>query len=109
MSIDWEEDVQILLEDEEGQEHEFILIKKFLLDSEEYVVLQPMDEDEQIIFKFAKDDDGDEFLSYIEDEEEFGIVSEAFGMLFAEDDLDFIDDEFEDEFEYDEDEDEDGE
>lgn len=85
MNIDWEEDVQILLEDEEGQEHEFILIKKFLLDSEEYVVLQPMDEDEQIIFKFAKDDDGDEFLSYIEDEEEWEQVANAYKEIAMED------------------------
>jgi hypothetical protein len=29
MSSDWEEDVCLVLEDEEGQEHEFTLIKKF--------------------------------------------------------------------------------
>jgi uncharacterized protein YrzB (UPF0473 family) len=46
MSSDWEEDVCLVLEDEEGQEHEFTLIKKFFVDDAEYVVLQQVGDDE---------------------------------------------------------------
>jgi len=84
MSSDWEEDVCLVLEDEEGQEHEFTLIKKFFVDDTEYVVLQQVDDDEQIIFKFVSDDDGEEFLCEIEDEEEWERVVDAYQEMESE-------------------------
>lgn len=87
MSLDWEEDVCLVLEDEEGREHEFTLIKKFFMDDDEYVVLQPVDEDEQIIFKFARDEDGDEFLCYIEDEEEWERVVDTYREMESEEEI----------------------
>jgi len=79
VSLDWEkDDVCLVLEDEEGQEHEFALVKKFCMDDDEYVVLQPVDADEQIIFKFITDEDGAEFLCEIEDEEEWERAVDAY-------------------------------
>lgn len=78
MNIDWEEDDCLVLEDEEGQEHEFALIKKFIMDDQEYVVLQPADEDEQIIFELIRNEEGDEFLCEIIDENEWQRVVDAY-------------------------------
>lgn len=72
-----EEDVY-LLTDEEGQEHEFIILKKIALDNKEYAVLQPVDEDEAIILKYDRDENGEEILCDIEDDEEWERVADAF-------------------------------
>ncbi len=85
MTIDWEEDYQVILEDEEGQEHEFIFIDRFEVDNEEYVILQPVDEDEQIIFKLTRDEDGEEYLSEIEDDEEWERVVDIYREMNLDD------------------------
>ncbi|MDD2360529.1 MAG: DUF1292 domain-containing protein [Syntrophaceticus schinkii] len=48
------------------------------MDDAEYVVLQQVGDDEQIIFKFVRDEDGEEFLCEIEDEEEWERVVDAY-------------------------------
>jgi uncharacterized protein YrzB (UPF0473 family) len=87
MTFDREEDNQLILEDEEGQEHEFIFIDRFELDDQEYVILQPVDEDEQIIFKLSRDEDGDEYLSEIEDEEEWERVVDTYREINLDEDM----------------------
>lgn len=78
MTDNWEDDAQLILEDEEGNEHEFMLIDRFVLDENEYVILQHADEDEQIILKLSTDEDGEEYLSEIEDDEEWECVADAY-------------------------------
>ncbi|MFY9140117.1 MAG: DUF1292 domain-containing protein [Thermacetogeniaceae bacterium] len=87
MTFEREEDVQLVLEDEEGQEHEFIFIDRFELDDEEYVILQPVGEDEQYIFKLSRDEDGEEYLSEIEDEEEWERIADLCRELILNEDL----------------------
>ncbi len=87
MTIDWEEDDHLILEDEEGQEHEFIFLDRFELDDKEYVVLQPVDEDEQIIFKLFRDENGEEYLSEIEDEEEWERVVDTYREINLDEDI----------------------
>ncbi|MGB4503768.1 MAG: DUF1292 domain-containing protein [Syntrophaceticus sp.] len=87
MSLDWEEGVCLVLEDEEGQEHEFTVIKMFFLEDEEYIVLQPVNEDEQFIFKITRDENGDEFLCEIEDEEKWEQVADAYREMISEEEI----------------------
>jgi len=87
VSIDWEEDDCLVLEDEEGQEHEFTLIKKFSWENSEYVILQPANEDEYYIFMLNRDDDGNEFLCEIEDEDEWEQVADAYQEMVAEEEI----------------------
>jgi uncharacterized protein YrzB (UPF0473 family) len=86
MSIDWEEDVALVLEDDEGKEHEFNLVYKFIMDDNDYVVLQPVDEEEQIIFKYSRTEDGEDFLCHIEEEEEWERAVDTYQNLLSEDD-----------------------
>jgi uncharacterized protein YrzB (UPF0473 family) len=87
VSIDWEEDDCLVLEDEEGKEHEFTLIKKFSWENGEYVILQPANEDEYYIFMLDRDDDGNEFLCEIEDEDEWEQVADAYQEMVAEEEI----------------------
>ncbi|MDD2555114.1 MAG: DUF1292 domain-containing protein [Syntrophaceticus sp.] len=85
MNSDCEENV-LLLEDDEGQEHEFNLVYKFMMDDNEYVVLQPVDGDEQVLFKYSQNEDGEDFLYYIEEEEEWEKAVDTYqNMLSVED------------------------
>ncbi len=93
MSIDWEEDDCLVLEDEEGKEHEFTLIKKFSWENGEYVILQPANEDEYYIFMLDRerpvsiDWEEDEFLCEIEDEDEWEQVADAYQEMVAEEEI----------------------
>ena len=91
----------IILNDEEGNEIQFEFLDLVELDSEEYVVLLPVDEDEDeeepgevVILKVEQDSlDGDE-ESYIgiEDQEELNAVFQIFKDKFK-DEFNFLDEE----------------
>ncbi|GFN23233.1 DUF1292 domain-containing protein [Thermanaeromonas sp. C210] len=76
----------ILLRDEEGQEHEFLVVDILEVDDEEYAVLLPVVDsaDEAIVLKIGRDEEGREVLYAIEDEEEWERVVEAWDELVDE-------------------------
>ena len=74
-----EQDEVITLIDEDGAEHDFLVIDIIEVDDFEYAVLLPVNEgnDEAIILKIIDDDDGNELLIDIEDDEEWEKVADA--------------------------------
>ncbi|AFV11893.1 hypothetical protein DUF1292 [Thermacetogenium phaeum DSM 12270] len=79
-----EEDIFVLTDDD-GQEHEFIFLEKITLDGGEYAVLQPVGEDEAIILKYDRDENGEEILCDIEDDEEWERVADAYEEMIGKD------------------------
>lgn len=86
----------LVLVDEEGEEHEFELLAELEIDSETYRVLIPFVEDEEeieeeevevLILKVVYDDEGREFLSDIEDDEEWEKVADAWQELVDSEDF----------------------
>lgn len=80
----------LVLVDEEGIEHEFELLAELEIEDETYRVLVPLDdfdeEDEEsdlevVILKVVLDEEGNEFLSDIEDDEEWEKVADAWQEL----------------------------
>jgi uncharacterized protein YrzB (UPF0473 family) len=89
-----DEDFPVLvLVDDEGEEHEFELLAELEIENQNYRVLIPLDEEddgcdceecedaEVVILKVVYDDDGNEFLSDIEDDEEWEKVADAWQEL----------------------------
>ena len=78
-TFDFEEEV-FTLTDEEGNESDFEFIGRIELGENTYVALVPVDGDEEeyVILKAAKDENGEEYLSTIEDDEEFDKAADAF-------------------------------
>ena len=84
----------IILNDEEGNEIQFEFLDLIEYNSEEYVVLLPVDEAADVILKDEQDSlDGDE-ESYIgiEDQEELNAVFQIFKDKFK-DEFNFLDEE----------------
>lgn len=90
----YEQDI-IVLVDEEGNETEFEVVDFFEVDSQQYAVLYPVDEelDEAIIMRVEEDEDGEEILVDIEDDEEWERVVAAYDELLDDEYDDFEDDE----------------
>ncbi|HBT47646.1 MAG TPA: DUF1292 domain-containing protein [Peptococcaceae bacterium] len=78
----------IVLRDEEGQEHEFLVVDILEVDDEEYAVLLPVLDgaDEALVLKIGTDEEGREVLYAIEDEEEWKRVAQAWDELVDEED-----------------------
>ena len=78
-TFDFEEEV-FTLTDEEGNESDFEFIGRIELGENPYVALVPVDGDEEeyVILKVDKDENGEEYLSTIEDDEEFDKAADAF-------------------------------
>jgi len=77
----------ITLSDESGVEHEFEVLEILDLEGKTYAVLRESDaEEEALILRVEKDDQGnDTVLATIDDDEEFEKVAEAYDtMLFEE-------------------------
>ncbi|MFA9379799.1 MAG: DUF1292 domain-containing protein [Acetanaerobacterium sp.] len=80
------------LTDEDGNEHEFEILDELDLDEKHYVALIPAseealeDEEEegQLIVLKSEEENGEEYLAYIEDEEEFGRVAGMFVERLSE-------------------------
>jgi len=87
--IMFDNDEKIVLVDEQGEEHEFVLIDVLEVDGQEYAILEPLDADteetEAIILKVTKDEDGEDVLIDIEDDEEWEKVADAWQDLIEED------------------------
>lgn len=84
-----EKDV-VILTDEEGLEHQFIIVDMIEVETGVYAMLMPMeiegeDDDYYVIMKVVKEDD-EEILMTIEDDDEYQAVAEAIEELYAEED-----------------------
>ena len=96
--MDEELDNIIVLNDENGKEVNFELLDLVELDGEEYVILLPIDEDDnepgEVVILQVEDTDSDDEESYVsvEDEEVLNKVFEMFKEKFK-DEFDFIDEE----------------
>ncbi len=94
----FEEEFPVLvLVDEEGEEHEFELLAELEIEEDIYRVLVPLfsfeeeevddDEVEVVILKVVFDEEGNEFLSDIEDDEEWERVADAWQELVLNEEL----------------------
>jgi uncharacterized protein YrzB (UPF0473 family) len=87
---DHDSDEVIVLQDDEGNEHNFILADVISVDDKDYAVLLPADEEDEegVIFRIDGEDGDDMVLSIIEDEQEWQKVVDAYNESFMEDDED---------------------
>lgn len=81
----------VVLNDDEGKEHEFMHLATLEVDGNTYFVLLPVDETEDddeeaeaIILKLGKNENGEDMLYDIEDDEEWEKVADAWEEM-AED------------------------
>ncbi|BCV21873.1 DUF1292 domain-containing protein [Moorella sp. Hama-1] len=85
-----DEENTIILTDDEGQEHEFIVVDILNIENDEYAILLPAEgadnEGEAIVLKIGLDEDGNEILYEIEDEDEWQRVTQAWEDAVAETD-----------------------
>lgn len=85
------EDNVITLTDDEGKEHDFTVIDIIEVNDAEYAILLPVakddekQENEAIILKITKDEDGNEVLVDIEDDDEWEEVADAWSQMIEED------------------------
>ena len=91
--LEMELDEVIVLEDEDGNEVEFELGDKVVYEGKEYVVLLPLDEDDNgiVILEYQEggDEEGDLYLD-VEDEDVLNAVFDMFKEKYA-DEFDFVD------------------
>ncbi len=85
-----EDDEIITLTDEDGTEHEFVVVDVIEVESLEYAILLPIDteddeEAEAVILRLEKDADGDDILVDIDAEDEWEKVAQAYEELLEED------------------------
>ena len=77
----------IVLRDEEGEEHEFMVVDFLEVGEREYVILLPLDDEveegEAVVFRLDVDDQGEEVLCEIEDDEEWEAVEKAWEKAVA--------------------------
>lgn len=78
----------IVLTDENGEEREFDVITKLDIEDKEYVIVVPSAEEEvdAIALRIDKDENNEDILVTIDDEDEFAMVSEAYELVFSEED-----------------------
>ncbi len=81
----------IVLTDDDGKDHEFLHLDTLEVDGSAYFVLMPLagedeEEDEAIILKLGKDENGNELLMDIEDDEEWEKIADAWESMDDEED-----------------------
>lgn len=78
---------KITLFDEEGKEIEFDVVVKFDIEEKEYVIVSPVDaeDDVAIALKIVKDENGEDAFETVDNEAEFDMVQEAYVTLFSDD------------------------
>lgn len=76
----------IVLLDENGQETEFDVVTKLDIEENEYFLLSPVDEDDDVVIamKVVQDENGEEMLSPVESDFELEMIEEAYATLFAD-------------------------
>jgi uncharacterized protein YrzB (UPF0473 family) len=85
---DPEMDEVIVLEDEDGVEHNFVLGEVLTVEGKEYAVLLPIDEDleEGVIFRIDGEEGDQMVLSDIENDEEWQKVVDAYNEQLDDED-----------------------
>lgn len=81
-------DVQFIeVIDENGNEEKLEVVTFLEVEDlkTEYVIAIKSGEEEAVVFKVLKDEEGNEELVTIENEAEFAMVEEAYGLLMQED------------------------
>lgn len=94
---EWNQDVDddvIVLEDEDGKEHRFILGEVLTVDERDYAVLLPIDEDleEGVIFRIDGEEGDQMLLSEIDSDEEWEKVVRVYNEMEDEFDEDSAED-----------------
>ncbi|WP_067620669.1 DUF1292 domain-containing protein [Alicyclobacillus acidiphilus] len=85
------DDEIIVLEDDNGEEHQFVLGEVLTVDEKDYAVLLPIDEDmeEGVIFRIDGEEGDQMVLAEIDNDEEWQRVVDAYNDdLFDEDEED---------------------
>jgi len=86
----------LVLVDDEGEEHQFELLAELEIENDTYRVLIPLDdldedfdnyEAEVVILKVVFNEEGNEFLTDIEDDEEWERVADAWQELVESEEL----------------------
>jgi uncharacterized protein YrzB (UPF0473 family) len=86
----------LVLVDDEGVEHQFEMLAELEIEQDVYRVLVPLEDEEEtedeeeievIILKVVHDEEGNEFLSDIEDDEEWERVADAWQELVESEEL----------------------
>ena len=86
----------LVLVDDEGVEHQFEMLAELEIEQDVYRVLVPLEDEEEtedeeeievIILKVVHDEEGNEFLSDIEDDEEWERVADAWQELVEAEEL----------------------
>jgi uncharacterized protein YrzB (UPF0473 family) len=84
------ENENVVLVDEDGVEHTFVLLDVIEVDGGEYAILQPIDEDptddeepEAMILKIVTDEKGEEVFADIEDDDEWEKVADFWQELMT--------------------------
>lgn len=81
----------VVLNDDEGNEHEFMHLATLEVEGNTYFVLLPVEETEEddeeaeaIILKLGKDENGEDMLMDVEDDEEWEKVADAWEEMEEE-------------------------
>ena len=91
------ENENVILVDEDGEEHTFILLDVIEVEGSEYAILEPIDEDddddkdedeeaEAVILKITTDENNEEILVDIEDDDEWEKVADYWQEIMEEGD-----------------------
>lgn len=82
------DDEIIVLEDDNGEEHQFVLGEVLTVDEKDYAVLLPIDEDleEGVIFRIDGEDGDQMMLAEIDDDDEWQRVVDAYNDDLFDDD-----------------------
>lgn len=68
----------IILLNEDGKEEEFSIIDILTIDETEYVIAQPLNDDEYDVVFRIDNENGEEILTLVDDDSELDMVSEAY-------------------------------
>ena len=84
-----DEDEVITLTDEDGADHDFVVVDVIEVNAHEYAILLPYEaadeeEAEAVILRLEKSDDGDDQLVEIDDESEWQAVVDAYEAVLDE-------------------------
>jgi putative Holliday junction resolvase len=88
-----DDDEIITLTDEDGEDHDFVVVDVIEVSDQEYAILLPYEaadeeEAEAVILRVEKSDDGDDQLVEIEDEAEWQAVVDAYEAVLESEDED---------------------
>ena len=79
----------VTLDLDDGSQLECQILTIFEIDSQNYIALVPVDNDEEVIFyRYFEDEEGNPSLENIDNDDEFDAVSDRFDELLDEEEFD---------------------